>query len=497
MEPNVTVTHQWSPIGDLTQDDLAAASAELPPLVEVWKEQRAELEDDRALQLFNERLQREWAIETGVIERIYSLDRGITRILIKRGIDASLIPHGATDKDPQLVAAIIRDQESAVEWLFDAVASRDPLTTSFVKQLHALITAHQETVLGVDQFGKEVEMPLRRGEYKLRPNNPTRPNGSLHEYSPPEQVAPEMERLIELHHEHEDQGVPVEVEAAWLHHRFTQIHPFQDGNGRVARALASFVFIKAGWFPLVVTRDDRTRYIDSLEAADQGDLQPLVELFSAIQRRAFVGALGIAREVLQEEHRVDQLIDAISDLFSSRDAELAQQLRSAKGIATEVWKEANVRFEQVASQIDAGIRHPTRPRRAFADSASPDDEERRAWHRWQVVESAKEDLGYFANPGDFNAWSRICMETENGRSEILLSFHTIGQTFRGLVGASLSFYRRQESEAGERQIVDHQTVCDEVFQINYKESEDAVRARFRHWLEAGLVRALETWRQGE
>lgn len=89
------------------------------------------------------------------------------------------------------------------------------------------------------------------------------------------------------------------------------------------------------------------------------------------------------------------------------------------------------------------------------------------------------------------------METENGRSEILLSFHTIGQTFRGLVGASLSFYRRQESEAGERQIVDHQTVCDEVFQINYKESEDAVRARFRHWLEAGLVRALETWRQGE
>ena len=33
-----------------------------------------------------------------------------------------------------------------------------------------------------------------------------------------------------------------EIEATWLHHRFTQIHPFQDGNGRVARALASLVF---------------------------------------------------------------------------------------------------------------------------------------------------------------------------------------------------------------------------------------------------------------
>lgn len=51
--------------------------------------------------------------------------------------------------------------------------------------------------------------------------------------------------------------VSPEVEAAWLHHRFTQIHPFQDGNGRIARLLASLVFIKAGWFPLVVTRDDR------------------------------------------------------------------------------------------------------------------------------------------------------------------------------------------------------------------------------------------------
>jgi Fic family protein len=493
----MTVVHQWRPIEDLTVKDLSSASAELPPLAEVWKEQRAELADDRAVEQFNERLQREWAIETGVIERIYSLDRGITRLLIERGIDADLIPHGATDKDPELVAAIIRDQESAVEWLFDAVATPNPLTTSFVKQLHALMTAHQETVLGLDQFGKEVEVPLRKGDYKLRPNNPVRSDGSFHEYAPPEQVASEMEHLVELHAQHLDRDAPAEVEAAWLHHRFTQIHPFQDGNGRVARALASLVFINAGWFPLVVTRDDRTKYIDALEAADRGELEPLVSLFAAIQRRAFVGALGIARDVLQEEHRVEQLIDAISDLFSGRDAAFAEQLRAAKDVAAEVWKEAGARFEQVAAQIDEGIHHPTRRRRAFADFAAPDDDERRTWHRWQVVESAKEHLGYFANPGDFSAWDRICLETENGRSEILLSFHTIGKAYRGIVGASMSFYRRQESEAGERQIVDHQTVCDEVFQINYKESADAVKARFRHWLELGLVKALETWRQGE
>ena len=42
-----------------------------------------------------------------------------------------------------------------------------------------------------------------------------------------------------------------EVEAAWLHHRFGQIHPFQDGNGRVARALATMIFLRAGFVPLV------------------------------------------------------------------------------------------------------------------------------------------------------------------------------------------------------------------------------------------------------
>jgi Fic family protein len=71
-----------------------------------------------------------------------------------------------------------------------------------------------------------------------------------------------MDELIRLHSEHAAGGVPPEVEAAWLHHRFAQIHPFSDGNGRVARAIASLVFIKAGWFLLIVKRDDWGRYIN-------------------------------------------------------------------------------------------------------------------------------------------------------------------------------------------------------------------------------------------
>lgn len=72
---------------------------------------------------------------------------------------------------------------------------------------------------------------------------------------------------------------------AWLHHRFTQIHPFQDGNGRVARTLASLIFIRQGLFPIVITRNDRQEYINASEAADSGDLTRLINLFSRLQEK--------------------------------------------------------------------------------------------------------------------------------------------------------------------------------------------------------------------
>ena len=46
-----------------------------------------------------------------------------------------------------------------------------------------------------------------------------------------------MNRLFEMHEEFKAKPLPTEVRAAWLHHRYVQIHPFQDGNGRTGRLL--------------------------------------------------------------------------------------------------------------------------------------------------------------------------------------------------------------------------------------------------------------------
>ena len=234
---------------------------------------------------FTRELNREWAIETGQIENLYEIERGVTLTLIEQGFDAALIPHGATDRDPDYVRALLKDQEGALEFLFDFVGSTRELTEGFVKELHALMTAHQPTTEAMTPDGVVTEVELRRGEYKVHPNHPRR-NGTVYAYCPPEQVAPEMARLLAMHDEHEARGLAPEVSAAWLHHRFTQIHPFQDGNGRIARALASLVLIRAGLFPLVVPIGQKTGYLDALERADAGDLRPLTLLVSRRQQAA-------------------------------------------------------------------------------------------------------------------------------------------------------------------------------------------------------------------
>lgn len=62
---------------------------ELRALISVWQEKKDALEDNGAYKEFIKKLQREWAIETGIIERLYTWDRGVTEVLIEQGIESS------------------------------------------------------------------------------------------------------------------------------------------------------------------------------------------------------------------------------------------------------------------------------------------------------------------------------------------------------------------------------------------------------------------------
>ena len=475
---------EWHPIADYEIDPQQLADKELAALSSVWIEQRAKLGESLPISEFTERLKREWAIETGLIEQLYTLDRGITELMIEQGVNAALIPHRST-QEPELAAAMIGDQQDAIESVFAFVNGSRDLSTGYIKELHSLFTRHQKNAEGRDPLGRNVVVPLVRGEYKQQPNNPTRPDGTLHSYCPPEHVAAEMDNLIALHSSHD--SVAPEVESAWLHHRFAQIHPFQDGNGRIARALATLIFVKANWLPLVVRDADRASYIDALEQADDGDLRSLVALFSRLQRQRFISALGITRD-LETRVRVDARIRAIGTRLADRRQELQREWQGAISNAKRLQEVAKERLDEVRSMLEEVLEEEAF---TFYVDQELDEGDRSHWFQNQIVSTAKE-LDYYANTRHYRSWSRLVMR-DGSQAQVLVSFHCIGFQFQGVLACSATWFRRVPTDDGGNETDGHSALSDEVFQINYKEPLADLELRFRDWLEAAIERGLALW----
>jgi fido (protein-threonine AMPylation protein) len=461
----------WEPITDLPQDWSALTDGELGPLLQFWKDQRVDLEQSGALVEFNQRLGREWSIETGQIEGVYNLDRGITETLIERGIDADLIGNLPGQKPPEIIAAIIQDHADVLEGLFQFVKGDRALSKSYIHELHAALLCHQETTAVRDQFGNLFEAKLLKGKYKERANNPKKPDGSMHQYCPPEQVESEMERLLSLHAEHEKKGVPVEVEAAWLHHRFTQVHPYQDGNGRVARALASLLFIKAGWFPVVVTREDRARYIDALEVADEGDLRHLVYLFIDMQKRKLIELMQTVADAQGSSTPDDVIIAARRILTASGNNPEPRVWLAAKEIADRLMNVARRRLGEIAHSLSMQV-GTVRSEFAFSHGTTYD------------LRPAL--LPYKPRREEYERIAPLMISKIRKRQSIEVQAHAVGTKYAGLIGIITVFGSGAE---------DAVVVSKDFFQVNYAESYESAERRFRPWLEESLVNALTLWRK--
>ena len=290
------IAHHWQPIADLPAGWRSLCRPDLHDVHGRWTAARERLAAPDRVRQVQERLMTVWAIETGIIERLYSVDRVVTIALAEVGLDAmeQFRADGRLTTEARL---LISDQRDALEMVMDLVGGRRALTSSYIRELHRGLTEHQDTRDAIDAQGRRFAAPLLKGAWKRLPNNPIRPDGRVHEYCPPEFVQDEMDRLLAWHAQHNAQGVCAEVEAAWLHHRFAQIHPFEDGNGRVARALTAAVFLRSEYLVLVI-RDEEHRepYLDALEAADDGHLKPLVDLFADIQAADLGDALTLVRQ---------------------------------------------------------------------------------------------------------------------------------------------------------------------------------------------------------
>jgi hypothetical protein len=289
--------NRWHPIEDLPPG--LQRSEELRTLFKLWRSQRGKLEEAKGLAEFSERLLRAWCVETGILKRTYPIDQGITLSLIEECMDAASIPGGARDLPPAQLATMLGDHSEAIDGLFAFEGNRE-LSIEYVKALHHAMTGAQDECREIPSLGHRFARAPAAPEWRQLSDDTVDPATGevLHEFCPPEQVAIEMDNLMRMHRGHGQ--VAPEIEAAWLYHRCTQIHPFQDANERLARTLATLVFMRAGGFPLVVRMTDSSEYVGALAQADGGDLQPLIALFARLQQFGILGAMALSRQVLNE-----------------------------------------------------------------------------------------------------------------------------------------------------------------------------------------------------
>ena len=487
------VARKWEPVTDLPGDwRHVLRSPQVEALNQAWLEQAQELREQGIYQLFVQKLKRRWSVETGVIEGLYSISEGATRVLIEKGLNAALIARTETDDDPFSIVQKIQDHQNAIEGLYQFVSGSRPLGTSYIKELHRVLTVNQPTYTARDTLGNWVVRELPRGTWKTLGNDVEHVDGGRFEFAPPEHVPQEMDRLVELHHQHMVDGVPADVEAAWLHHRFAVIHPFTDGNGRVARCLATLVFLKLNWLPLVVTRYDRDAYITALRKADAGDLRPLIDLFGSLQKKAIREALSLSEVVITEQQELSGILRSVKAKFAERRNTEQDQRSRAIVTADSLFAFAKSTLESRATEITAAIQSEGVGFRAFLTSAENGSDRSKYYYK-QIVQSAQ-FYGYFANLEVCRSWVSLILQTQR-LSEILLSLHGVGHQSSGILCCSAMFFTKDRTEEGETEMSMLRQLGSEPFEFTYTEPDQDVRSRFGVWLDRIVVLGLQQWQE--
>lgn len=137
------------------------------------------------------------------------------------------------------------------------------------------------------------------GAWKVEPNSTMIVSGNdqiIFEFAAPKHVPNLMKRWFEFFQEvcpekemNRDEAIKAYTR---IHVTFLRIHPFWDGNGRIARLIANVSVIRAGYPPIIIPKEHRREYIDALSeyhlsvgtVAGRGDLLPEIDNLDRFKR---------------------------------------------------------------------------------------------------------------------------------------------------------------------------------------------------------------------
>jgi Fic family protein len=177
-----------------------------------------------------------------------TLNLGETQFILSEGLTVS----GKPLKDHKEVMG----HATAIDLLYDMINSE--LTISKIKQLHKAVQT--EVLFDIDKpYGDFKVVP--NGSYLLLTDN----SSVYHAYSKPFDVPKLMVGLAEYIESCKPNSIDEAITMyATAHLIFGQIHPFWDGNGRIARLISNLILLRAGFAPLVIPATRRADYISIL-----------------------------------------------------------------------------------------------------------------------------------------------------------------------------------------------------------------------------------------
>lgn len=151
----------------------------------------------------------------------------------------------------------------------EALLKETPLTQQFIRTLHKTLLREDYTVYRTLPGGVQTSYVIHAGQYKTRPNSVITRYGDQFEYATPEETPALMSDLVDWYNDAERSGkfTPIEL-AAIFHYRYIRIHPFEDGNGRIARLMFNYILTRHDYPMIVVRSRKKKEYLEALHRTD-------------------------------------------------------------------------------------------------------------------------------------------------------------------------------------------------------------------------------------
>ncbi len=144
--------------------------------------------------------------------------------------------------------------------------TKEHISLELIKKLHEIVFKNSKEFASSFR-GKGIEVVVADGIGDV-----------IHRGAPQKQIVGLLKELVKWYEENKNNYPPI-VLAAVVHNQFENIHPFQDGNGRVGRILLNNILLKHGMPPVNIELKNRRQYYSALQAYEkQGDIRPTIEL---------------------------------------------------------------------------------------------------------------------------------------------------------------------------------------------------------------------------